>query len=403
MRASHPRATHRLRQLRRGDVVAVALPPGEAWLGIAAAAWAAEASLLPVDHRLAAPAAQSLLADGRPTVLVSPQGWRRVRSGRPADPGVALIVPTSGSSGRPRLVELTRAAVEAAVASSLRALAADAGDGWVSCLPFAHIGALLVVLRGALGGAPLLFRGPAELEPVAGFPFVSVVPTQLVRALDAGVDLRGYRALLVGGGGVDAALRSRLDAAGAPCVGTYGLTQSCGGIVYDGTPLPGVSVRIDEGGEIQLGGPTLLRGYRDGSAAGLTADGWLPTGDAGRLDGDGRLHVHGRLDDLIVTGGENVWPGDVEAALRSHPAVTDCAVFGRPDPSWGQRVVAAVVPRDRAVPPTLEELRDHVGALLGRHQAPRELVLVESLPRTALGKLQRGGLGEGAQGSGSRG
>jgi O-succinylbenzoic acid--CoA ligase len=390
-------------RLRRGDVVAVALPPGEAWLSIAAATWAAEASLLPVDHRLAAPAAQSLLADGRPTVLVSPQGWRRVRSGRPADPGVALIVPTSGSSGRPRLVELTRAAVEAAVASSLRALAADAGDGWVSCLPFAHIGGLLVLLRGLLGGAPLLFRAPGELEPVVGFPFVSVVPTQLVRALDAGVELRGYRALLVGGGGMDAALRSRLAAAGAPCVVTYGLTQSCGGIVYDGTPLPGVSVRIDEGGEIQLGGPTLLRGYRDGSAAGLTADGWLPTGDAGRLDGDGRLHVHGRLDDLIVTGGENVWPGDVEAALRSHPAVTDCAVFGRPDPSWGQRVVAAVVPRDRAVPPTLEELRDHVGALLGRHQAPRELLLVESLPRTALGKLQRGGLGEGAQGSGSRG
>jgi O-succinylbenzoic acid--CoA ligase len=390
-------------RLRRGDVVAVALPPGEAWLGIAAATWAAEASLLPVDHRLAAPAAQSLLADGRPTVLVSPQGWRRVRSGRPADPGVALIVPTSGSSGRPRLVELTRAAVEAAVASSLRALTADAGDGWVSCLPFAHIGGLLVLLRGVLGGAPLLFRGPAELEPVAGFPFVSVVPTQLVRTLDAGVEFRGYRALLVGGGGMDAALRSRLAAAGAPCVVTYGLTQSCGGVVYDGTPLPGVSVRIDEGGEIQLGGPTLLRGYRDGSAAGLTADGWLPTGDAGRLDGDGRLHVHGRLDDLIVTGGENVWPGDVEVALRSHPAVADCAVFGRPDPSWGQRVVAAVVPRDRAAPPTLEELRDHVGALLGRHQAPRELLLVESLPRTALGKLQRGGLGEGAQGSGSRG
>ena len=335
--------------------------------------------------------------------MISPQGWERVQSGRPADPEVALIVPTSGSSGRPRLVELTRAAVEAAVSASLRALGASPGDGWVSCLPFAHIGGLLVLLRGLLGGAPLLFRGPAELEPVAGFPFASVVPTQLVRALDAGVDLRGYRALLVGGGGVDAALRSRLDAAGAPCVGTYGLTQSCGGIVYDGTPLPGVSVRIDEGGEIQLGGPTLLRGYRDGSAAGLTADGWLPTGDAGRLDGDGRLHVHGRLDDLIVTGGENVWPGDVEAALRSHPAVADCAVFGRPDPSWGVRVVAAVVARDVGAPPTLEELRDHVGALLGRHQAPRELVLVETLPRTALGKLRRGGLGEGAQGSGSGG
>ena len=159
-------------RLRRGDVVAVALPPGDAWLGIASAAWAAEASLLPVDHRLPEPAAQSLLADGRPTVRVSPLGWKRVRSGRAADPELALIVPTSGSSGRPRLVELGRTAVLAAVSASLRALAADAGDGWVSCLPLAHIGGLLVLLRGVLGGAPLLFRGPGELEPPAGFPFV---------------------------------------------------------------------------------------------------------------------------------------------------------------------------------------------------------------------------------------
>ena len=158
MRASEPRATQLLRQLRPGDVVAVALPPGEAWLSIASATWAAEASLLPVDHRLPGPAERDLLADARPTVLVSGDGWRRVPSGRPADPAVALIVPTSGSSGRPRLAELTRSAVEAAVASSLRALGAEAGDGWVSCLPFAHIGGLLVLLRGLLGGAPLLFR-----------------------------------------------------------------------------------------------------------------------------------------------------------------------------------------------------------------------------------------------------
>jgi O-succinylbenzoic acid--CoA ligase len=373
-------------------VVAVTLPPGEAWRDIAGEAWASEAALLPVDHRLPAPAVRDLLARGAPTVLVSEDGWRRMTAGRPADPALALVVATSGSSGRPRLVELTRSAVETAVSASLHALGAGPGDGWVSCLPPAHIGGLLVVLRGVLGGAPLLFRPPAELEPAEGFPFSSIVPTQLVRCLDAGVDLRGYRGLLVGGGGMEAALAARAAAAGARCVVTYGLTQSCGGIVYDGTPLPGVSVRIGDGGEVQLGGPTLLCGYRDGSAAGLTPDGWLPTGDAGRVDGDGRLLVHGRLDDLIVTGGENVWPGDVEAALRSHPAVADCAVFGRPDPTWGQRVVAAVVARDRAVPPTLDALRDHVGARLGRHQAPRELLLVESVPRTALGKLRRAGL-----------
>ena len=153
-----------------------------------------------------------------------------------------------------------------------------------------------------------------------------------------------------------------------------------------------MKVRVTAEGEVQLGGPTLLRGYRDGAGTGLTTDGWLPTGDAGWLDDGGRLHLHGRLDDLIVTGGENVWPGEVETLLRSHPAVADCAVFGRPDPTWGQRVVAAVVARDPAAPPTLEELRDHVGAMLGRHRAPRELVIVEELPRTALGKLRRGAL-----------
>lgn len=379
-------------RLRRGDVVAVALPPGEAWVEIVAAAWASEAALLPLDHRLPEAAVRELLARAEPTMLLSDEGLRRMPGGRPADPATALVIPTSGSSGRPRLVELSRAAVEAAVSASLRALDAGAGEGWVSCLPLAHIGGLLVLLRGLLGPTSLLFRGSGELEPVAGFPFVSVVPTQLVRALDAGVELGGYRAMLVGGGGMDATLRSRLAAAKAPCVTTYGLTQSCGGVVYDGTPLPGVLVRIGEGGEIQLGGPTLLRGYRDGTAAGLTQDGWLPTGDAGVLDAGGRLQVHGRLDDVIVSGGENVWPGEVEAALRRHPAVADCAVFGRPDPSWGERVVAAVIPIDHAVPPTLEALRDHVGALLGRHQAPRELVIVKSLPRTALGKLSRGAL-----------
>ncbi len=378
--------------LRRGDVIAVALPPGEAWVEVVAAAWASEAALLPVDHRLPEPAVRELLARGEPTVLLSDDGLRRLPGGRPADPATALVIPTSGSSGQPRLVELSRAAVEAAVSASLLALDAGAGEGWVSCLPLAHIGGLLVVLRALLGGAPLLFRPTGELEPVGGYPFISIVPTQLARALDAGVELGGYRAMVVGGGGMERTLEERAAARGVRCVVTYGLTQSCGGVVYDGLPLPGMAIRISAAGEVQLGGPTLLTGYRDGAGAGLTADGWLPTGDAGWLDDGERLHLHGRLDDLIVTGGENVWPREVETVLRSHPDVADCAVFGRPDPTWGQRVVAAVVPVDRGMPPTLEAIRDHVGAVLGRHPAPREMIIVEELPHTALGKLRRGGL-----------
>lgn len=399
-------------------MVAAVLPPGEGWRGLAAAAWSAEAALLPVDHRLPEPAVRALLARAEPTVLIDREGWRHQPGGRPADPSVALIVPTSGSTGLPRLVELTRPAVEAAVSASLTALRAGPGDGWVSCLPLAHVGGLLVLLRSLLRGLPLRFSAGDDLAWRDGDAFISAVPTQLVRALDTGLHLSGYRAIVVGGGDMSPDLAQRAATAGARCVVTYGLTQSCGGVVYDGVPLPGVSVRVGPSGEIELGGPTLMRGYRhaaaaipaaisasvaDGGAAEdreqaasaqprLTADGWLRTGDAGWIDAQGHLRVRGRIDDLIVTGGENVWPQDVEAALRSHPGVSECAVFGRPDPTWGQRVVVAVVARDPGSPPALDALRDHVGAVLGRHQAPRELVVVDSLPRTALGKLRRAGL-----------
>jgi len=166
-------------------------------------------------------------------------------------------------------------------------------------------------------------------------------------------------------------------------------------VVYDGRPFEGTDVRIDPGGEILLRGPTLMRGYRfdrEGTAAALTKDGWLRTGDAGRLDRNGVLHVDGRLDDLIVSGGEKVWPAEVEAALRDHPGVADVAVVGRPDPEWGERVVAFVVPSDRAGAPTLEDLRGFLAGLLPRYAAPRELVTVPELPRTATGKLRRSAL-----------
>jgi O-succinylbenzoic acid--CoA ligase len=380
--------------LRPGDVVAVALAPGPGWLDLVRAAREAEAALLPLDHRMPGPAMRALLSRARPAWLVTAEGWTRSEPGGPAAPEVALIVATSGSRARPRLVELPRTAVDAAVSASLATLEAGPADAWVSCLPLFHIGGLLVLLRCLASGARLEFRDAAELAPAGGFAFASVVPTQLVRALEAGTDLAGYRALLVGGAGMDPALRRRAGAAGARCVATYGLTQSCGGVVYDGLPLPGVSMRVSDSGEIELSGPTLMRGYRDpgGPAADpddwRTADGWLRTGDAGWIDESGRLRVRGRIGDLIVTGGEKVWPADVEAALRSHPGVLDCAVHGRPDPEWGMRVVAQVVPADPGAPPTLEALREHVGGILGRHQAPRELVVTATLPRTALGKVR---------------
>ncbi|HXF37826.1 MAG TPA: AMP-dependent synthetase, partial [Actinomycetota bacterium] len=183
---------------------------------------------------------------------------------------------------------------------------------------------------------------------------------------------------------------------GARVVATYGCTESCGGVVYDGRPLPGTEVRIGEGSEVLLRGPTLMRGYlRDpaGTAAALRG-GWLRTGDAGHLGADGLLVVRGRLDEAIGTGGERVWPQEVEAALADHPGVAEVVVAGRPDPTWGERVVAFVVPRDPSRPPSLQDLRDHAARRLARFKLPRELVLVGSVPRTASGKVRRGALAD---------
>ncbi|MBO0747295.1 MAG: long-chain fatty acid--CoA ligase, partial [Acidimicrobiaceae bacterium] len=171
-------------------------------------------------------------------------------------------------------------------------------------------------------------------------------------------------------------------------VSTYGLTETGSGVVYDGRPLDGVEVRLGPGSEILLRGPMLLRAYRDGTAP-FDADGWLPTGDAGAWDAGGRLVVSGRLSDLIVTGGENVWPAPVEDVLRRHPLVADVAVAGRPHPEWGEEVVAWVIPADPGRPPSLDGLRALVRETLAGYAAPRRLVLVEGFPRTSIGKVQR--------------
>ena len=384
--------------LGHGDVVAVALPPGPEWLDLVPEVWDAGAALFPVDHRLPPAEIGALIHRARPTVVLSPDGWERRDDGIPAEIGVALVVHTSGTAGEPRLVQFDRAAIDAAVAASALALEATPHDRWLCCLPLAHVGGLLVLLRGVLLGAPVVVHPHFEPSAIAAEPdlaLTSVVPTMLVRLLDADVDLARFRAILVGGARLPLDLRERAEAAGARIVETYGLTESCGGVVYEGLPLPGVEMRIDDEGGIELRGPTLMLGYRfdaEGTTGAFTPDGWLRPGDAGEIDAEGRLHVIGRVDALINTGGEKVWPEEVEAILREHPKIAEVAVGGRPDPEWGQRVVAWVVAIDPADPPGLRDLRGFVARVLPRHKAPRELVLVEALPRTGSGKLRRSAL-----------
>jgi O-succinylbenzoic acid--CoA ligase len=378
-----------------GDVVAVRLPPGPEWLEVVTETWEAAATLFPVDHRVPEAMAADLVRRARPTAVRDAAGTKRV-DGDPAGEGDALILHTSGTTDGPKLVRLSRSAVEAAVESSSEAISATPRDGWLCCLPVAHVGGLLVVLRGVLLGAPVEVQSgfdPDAVATSAGATFTSLVPTMLRRLLDASVDLGRFHAILVGGSALSPDLRERAQRAGARVVETYGLTESCGGVVHDGLPFERTDVRIGRDGEIELRGPTLLSGYRsvDGEPP-MSEEGWLRTRDAGELDDRGRLRVLGRLDDVIVTGGEKVSPDEVEGALVAHARVRDVAVAGRPDPVWGERVVAWVVPHDPSAPPTLDELREATAAVLPRHAAPRELTLVERLPRTFSGKVRRAAL-----------
>jgi O-succinylbenzoic acid--CoA ligase len=380
-----------------GELVAYALPPSGIWLDVLAAHAASGASLMPVDVRLSTREQRAVVERARPRLLVTPEDEVMFADPAPIDPDRAwIVIATSGVTGAPKLAELPRTALGSAVAGSLSALDASAFDPWVACLTPAHVGGLLVLLRGAMAGAPVDVFEPFDaarlLRLAPDGAHVALVPTMLRRLVAVAADLSHLGALLVGGASVDPALRDAAARLGGRVVSTYGLTESCGGVVYDGVPFDGTGVRVASDGEIQLSGPTLMEGYRadpSATADAFTLDGWLRTGDLGELDPEGRPVVRGRADDAIRTGGETVWPDEVEAALRSHPGVADVAVAGVPDPEWGQRVAAWIVPADRTDPPTLDELRERCRERIARFKAPSELILVESIPRTASGKVRR--------------
>jgi O-succinylbenzoic acid--CoA ligase len=388
-----------------GELVAYALPPGFHWLEILAAHAHSGASFMPIDVRLSSTEQERLIDLARPAVVVRPDEETILADAAPADPERAwAIVPTSGTGGAPRLAQLSRAALGAAVAGSLDALDASAYDPWVACLSPAHIGGLLVLLRGAFTGSRVTilerFEPGSLLAEAPDGAHVSLVPTMLERLVRGGGDLTRLGTLLIGGAAIDPELRAAAEALGGRIVATYGSTESGGGIVYDGRVFEGSTVRIaagrpDEPGGIELHGPTIMDGYRANPAAtadAFTADGWLRTGDIGRLDASGLLTVRGRADDAIRTGAETVWPDEVEAVLRTHPAVADVAVAGRPDAEWGEHVTAWVVASNPQEPPSLEQLREHCRDELARFKAPRDLRIVTALPRTPSGKVRRADL-----------
>ena len=358
--------------------------------------------------RTLVPTLQRLLDGSAPPLLPVPAGDARetrrltdaLRPGDPIDERIGLVVATSGTTGVPKGAQLT---VDALRASGDATHARLGGTGsWLLALPAHHIAGMQVLLRSVLSGTePTVVdvsRGfdPALLpDAVAAMPgprrYTSLVPTQLVKALDhsgARAALADLDGILLGGAATPAPVLRRALDAGLKIVRTYGMSETCGGCVYDGVPLDGVRVRVGDDSRVLLGGATLASGYRglpDHPA--FVEAGWFRTDDAGVLDG-GVLRILGRLDEAISTGGLTVVPQIVEAVLAEHPAVREVAVIGLPDERWGQRVAAIVVAEDGAVP-TLDSLRAHTAASLDITAAPRELHVVESLPVRGPGKVDR--------------
>ena len=301
--------------------------------------------------------------------------------------GVALVLGTSGTTGRPKAVALSRAAVEAAVRLTNEAVGAEPGDRWLCCLPASAAGGLMTLLRSrALGTDAVVVRrfDITRFAAPTGARFLSVVPTMLSALLHARADLSRFDRILVGGARAGDDLMQRASQQGVAATETYGMTETCGGIVYDGLPLSGVEVGLREGGRIALRSPTLMSGYL-GDAAETEAvldDGWFLTRDRGVFSGDGRLRVLGRLDDAIVTGGKKVDPAEVARVLEEHHAISEALVRGEPDDEWGERVTALVVVALGADSPTLKDLHRFLEGRLGRYKWPRSVRVVDRLPKS---------------------
>jgi o-succinylbenzoate---CoA ligase len=373
-----------------GELVALDLPAGPGFVDALQDVWEAGDAVFPLDRRLPRPAVRRLLDVLRPSVVLTAEGRSRLEGGRPTEPGDALVIATSGTTGAPKGVVHTHDSVTASALATSAGLGVDPGcDRWVACLPLAHIGGLSVVTRALATGTPctvLAHFDPDAVEGAArnGATLVSLVATALGRC-----DTSGYRAVLLGGAAPPASLATNVTT-------TYGMTETGSGCVYDGRPLEGIDLRIGNGtlgevGEVLVRGPVLLRAYRDGTDPRLPG-GWLPTGDGGRLTEDGTLIVFGRMADVVVTGAEKVWPSAVEEVLATLPSVAEVAVWKRPDPEWGERVVAWIVAPPGVEPPSLAEVRALVGSIVAPYAAPRELEIVDGLPRTSGGKLRRSAL-----------
>jgi len=413
-RAAAVSAALRERGVRAGDRVALELPPGVEFAATLHGCWCAGAVAVPIDLRLstedrATRAVGAAFVVDRPLVWRPEDGGRAARAALGADQAlvhaaggvataavtgfepdaIAVALQTSGTTAAPRPVELTYGNFLWSALASAVALGLDQRERWLCPMPLAHVGGLSIPIRSAIYGTTAVLHErfdtdavcAALMDPEQRVTLVSLVPTMLARLLHAGLrEPPALRWALLGGGPIPDALLARARDAGVPVAPTYGMTEACSQIATHGHPLTGVELRAD-GGEVAVRGPIVAPGS-------VGEDGWLHTGDLGTFDQRAGLVITGRVSDTIITGGENVAPAEVEQALLEHPAVADAAVHSRPDPQWGEAVVASVVLRDRAIADPAE-LRAFCAARLAPYKVPKAVAFVARLPRTESGKLLR--------------
>ena len=358
----------------------------------------------PVNTRLGAADHDAALAQAKPALVVNGTADLGLIEadlpllGEHDLEAVHCRILTSGTSAGPRPVELTYGNHLWSAVGSAFNLGVEPTDRWLCCLPLFHIGGLSVVMRSVIYGTTAVVHDGFDVDRIAaslegdGVTLISLVATQLARLLDAGVDLMPLRAVLVGGGPVPEDVLEEAIGRGATVVQTYGLTEAASQVTTlepaeaqrklgsAGRPLLTTHLRIQDR-EILVQGPTVARAAAD-------TDGWLHTGDLGRIDPEGFLYVEGRIDEMIVSGGENVAPGEVEKVLVGHPAVADAAVIGRQDREWQEAVTAVVVLRAGSGA-SADELRNHCAAMLAGYKVPKQIEFAAELPRTASGKLIR--------------
>jgi len=383
-----------------GSIVPVDLPPGPefaahlhalAKLGAVAAPWRPGT---PTAATLDAPAAPPA---GETSNVEPPRGSIGTFASCET-PGALARLHTSGTTGEPRPVDLTVANFFHSAVGTALALGVGPRDRWLGCLPLHHVAGLSILTRAAICGTGAVLHDGFEVDRVAQsfaedeITIVSLVATQLVRLLEADVDLAGPRAIVLGGGPVPVDVIEEATGRGATAIQVYGMTETTSQVTMlepadaerkagsAGRALLGAELEIDDG-EILVRGPVVAPGS-------VGEDSWLRTGDLGAVDDEGYLWIDGRLGDVIVTGGENVVPERVEDVLRAHPDVLDVAVVGRPDPEWQETVTAVVVLRPGAAEDT-EALRAHCAGGLAGYEVPKRFAFVADLPRTASGKLMR--------------